>query len=903
MHPWQSSVLLGAILLQFCMMGSAEQAPLVVAESRDRWTVKVSSNWDVLGPFPIHAREQHFLSPSFPINLSEPIDYARTWPSSLADGGVVGWTTAHASEDGHLAVSFPEVRWASLRATEGWAALQHHSVLRTTLTVYPPESAGSFVADAESPKLVVKLQQGSFFTVLPTSQEDRAGLTPEWHYGNIYAMGRDPPLTVTLPVPPAMLRPTAYDVFVSGDYEIRLFGDPSAYQSDVPILSIDFNADIDTSYDSVSRVPSQDVIADFVDGLSFGNALGIGFRSASGWWTAEDAELLAPTDGMKVSLLRNPRLAPMQTRVVPLKLVQSRPFYGNDIQVAVRFRSNDSVVTLKVALPIKQQVLWTSETFQPIKTSYFYMESMPTMFLVIPPKNANDGEPRPPILGLHGAGLDIFEEPFWAEAIPRQNNSWIVLPTGRTPWGLDWHGPSAQDAWQSIDALTTILKGNAAWDTWKLQDNTRVVVVGHSNGGQGTWYISSRYPDKVVAAVAASGYIKSQAYVPLAASRSAHFIDPALRAILETSLTPDDNDLFLSNLADTSVLAIHGGLDDNVPVWHSREYISVLKTWNPDADASFKEDPGMPHWYPSILANDEVQTFLDRVSYEAASPKLNTYTLTVSIPSESGSYHGWRIESLKTPGRLARLTVNEHETFMEVKTTNVRTCTLEFDHLHARQLVVNGISLLAPAEKGGDLRIIVNKSLQPSPSGRISTALSSKGPLLLAIPQSTPSRSLSIASRLAHALNLYHKLDAEIITNLEVMDRAERGTIEGATLVVIGDASMEFTRWCLARQDTPFTIENGSLRLQGRAFDQASTGAIFLHPNPNYLDSSIVFLLGHDDEGLERVARLFPIRTGVTVPDWLITGTLADSQGAAALHGAGVWDQEWAWNERMSWLN
>lgn len=40
--------------------------------------------------------------------------------------------------------------------------------------------------------------------------------------------------------------------------------------------------------------------------------------------------------------------------------------------------------------------------------------------------------------------------------------------------------------------------------------------------------------------------------------RSAHFLDPGVRAILETALTPDDNDLFLSNLVNTPVLAIHG---------------------------------------------------------------------------------------------------------------------------------------------------------------------------------------------------------------------------------------------------------------------------------------------------------------------------------------------------------
>jgi hypothetical protein len=37
-------------------------------------------------------------------------------------------------------------------------------------------------------------------------------------------------------------------------------------------------------------------------------------------------------------------------------------------------------------------------------------------------------------------------------------------------------------------------------------------------------------------------------------------MDPAVRAILESSLTPDDNDLFLSNLVDTPVLAVHGSV-------------------------------------------------------------------------------------------------------------------------------------------------------------------------------------------------------------------------------------------------------------------------------------------------------------------------------------------------------
>jgi hypothetical protein len=90
--------------------------------------------------------------------------------------------------------------------------------------------------------------------------------------------------------------------------------------------------------------------------------------------------------------------------------------------------------------------------------------------------------------------------------------------------------------------------------------------------------------------------------------RSAHFIDPFLRAILECSFTPDDNDLFLSNLVDTPVLAIHGcalyveltnnigfmlpsGADKNVPTWHSREAVSILKTWAADTIVQYAPPP------------------------------------------------------------------------------------------------------------------------------------------------------------------------------------------------------------------------------------------------------------------------------------------------------------------------
>ena len=106
--------------------------------------------------------------------------------------------------------------WIALRATEGWAALQHHATLRTTLILYPPTNV------SHTPRLLVDLKQGSYFTLRPQAQ-DVSTFVPEWYAGNIYNMERALPHVVELPSTISHAEPTKFDLFVSGDYEASLF--------------------------------------------------------------------------------------------------------------------------------------------------------------------------------------------------------------------------------------------------------------------------------------------------------------------------------------------------------------------------------------------------------------------------------------------------------------------------------------------------------------------------------------------------------------------------------------------------------------------------------------------------------------------------------------------------------
>lgn len=913
------ALLLSSLRLVLVMAQGQTNLRSVDGQSR-QWSITLSTDWDVLGPFPIHAREQQFLSPSYPINLSQPINFQDTWPSSYADNVIVRWSKTQLSEDGIITVAFPEVRWKSLRATEGWAALQHHAVLRGTMTLIPPD-----VIDPKAtiPKVLVQLEQGSYFTILPMDGPERGALTPEWYAGNIYNMERALPRVVDLPTTPDPTNPTQYEIFISGDYEIRLFGDPHVMNTEIPTQVISLFVQVDSNQTVVQHESSQDVLCDFVDGLAFGETIGIGMRSPT-WSTVTRVASQHPD--VELILKQSTRIAPSQLRIVPLEISQHGVFHGSSLDIVITAtHGSGQEVQIPISLPITQRSSAEASNHVAFKATYLYGSTMPTAFLAIPPVTRPQ-KSSPPILVLHGAGVDIITQSFWPEALPPNNLSWTVSPSGRTSWGLDWHGPSAQDAWNCVDALASILEQYSQWKDVAFKAGTPAVIIGHSNGGQGTWYVGLRHPDRVLGLVPAAGYIKSQGYVPLTMSRSAHFIDPLLRAILETSLTPDDNDLFLTNIVNKPVLVVHGGDDNNVPVWHGREHFSIVESWNRilgiAPDITMKEDKGQLHFYPTVLNNSQVQGFINGLleAPRSRAEWLQPFTLTVFRPEESGSLHSWKIQEVKVPGRLARLTAIPSRVthVIEVRTTNVRMFTIShlagaFSTLRidGDDVILNLAVQRQPLQLQRDDSSLKWKllgtdplNLTPSPPTRIQYFLSSNGPITFVQPSSNHDQAKNfntLALRLAHDLHIYHRLDSEIIRDHELISGADVDWPKGNT-VLMGTLSDPLIKHVLSQGKTPLAIQGNRLSLNGHTVRSGPhTGLVFLHPHPTSPDALIMFVIGESPKALEWAARLFPIRTGITVPSWVILGPGMDEIGAAGISAAGVWGHAWSWNNALSW--
>lgn len=295
--------------------------------------------------------------------------------------------------------------------------------------------------------------------------------------------------------------------------------------------------------------------------------------------------------------------------------------------------------------------------------------------------------------------------------------------------------------------------------------------------------------------------------------------------------------------------------------------------------------------------------------------------------------------------RLARLTVEGNERVVRISPRNVAVFSIDqrYVNLDGLQLYVNGVALeLGPTQDSYTIsqqsgvwtvspicsfahQTGLHSSHQVdvehhtadvlySPAGRMSKILSSSGPLTVVIPHKTVDIAHT-ALRLAHDLDVYHKLDAEIIDAHEAQDRLDKGTLGQGNLVIIGGAANVFTHRLLRQNATPFSFSDEQLHLRGRLITP-KTASLFLHPHPVSGSSLALLIYADDEHGLERLLRLFPMRTGISVPDWVVIGPDADYVGAGAVEGAGyvlshvsfgggltshsVWGNEWSWNDGMS---
>ncbi|KAJ1303698.1 hypothetical protein OPQ81_008123 [Rhizoctonia solani] len=366
---------------------------------------------------------------------------------------------------------------------------------------------------------------------------------------------------------------------------------------------------------------------------------------------------------------------------------------------------------------------------------------------------------------------------------------------------------------------------------------------------------------------------------------------------MRASLQGQDGDIVAGNLVLSRVHLVHGGYDENVPVWHSRERMTLIKTWHSIADVEMTEVPDKPHFWDLVFKDESVSSAIEDLitsPYANLNTRNSPFTLTVAWPLESGSMRGWRIREAIIPGRLSRIRVNGNS----IRTTNVHVFSLELSKsgLTADEFIMlDHKQIKIPRQSDvwfhhtNDNAWEITKPIVPYSSGPLSRILTTARPITLVIPVEHAEYYEAIALRIAHNLYTYLKLDCIILRDFEV----EGSVLEGRSVVVIGGSHNQYG---MAVRSGPLRVSfDGSISVGGEKYSGVGIGALSLHKSHLYMDAS-------DFSGYERILRMFPLRTGVPGPEWMIIGPDCDAKGYGGVLAAGFWDRNGGLSEIMSYF-
>ncbi|KAF7725436.1 hypothetical protein EC973_009610 [Apophysomyces ossiformis] len=896
----------------------------------------LSTTWEVLGPFPIGTREQDFGADSLEAyggfaNLRYSLD--DRYPSELAEGGYVSWHEVEAVDGQIGPIDYPGISWKANTVPFGWSIEQFQSWARTALTVIRPTTC-----------LFQVLGAAEFYVDNQRYSGDAYSYDTTYHAISLNA-GK-------------------HTVIIRIVHDVRVFGGGKPFPEAAVKVMMKEPAK-ETIEKGVQIARRQGNTVDDVLFPSF-----LAHRGFAGKFGSVSLLNIASESANVFDIdIRIMNEATCQVYETVSSLVSPEPIIiasGHTRPISFSFELTDTPsirkgTKLRMELFVKvlkgnvQHVLQTVRTVESIhwceKTFQFtFLDFDGTCQYVIHetnpwaeamakrPRRLNSDRNKPIILALHGAGVEASEF-FWTSSIKQQEYVWIVFPTGRTPWGYDWHGPSMKNAFKSIEGLINLeemlsttyalkdedkswvngicsitrvtsschAEANDAYD-WVIGDPDRLIYIGHSNGGQGTWYLGTHFPDKAIAAVPAAGYIKIQDYVSYANWIGQSHTDPLLRGVLECAIAEYNNDLHISNMAGIPVFPRMGGSDDNVPPIHTRKFNRLLNENANDANAvRLSEVPGQGHWWSQVLSAPVVQRFLEQQirSYQGKG-EWQDFVVSTMNPAGIGSVRGVQVEQLDVPYRLGKITASRKETIF-LRTTNIAAFTitdrfysckgLQIDNDPFPDLIGGKKSILFVKDKGTNRWKVMGDTYRLSASGRrtrstygpIHRMYESSRPLIITVPSMMDNSAFNHAGlQIAHDWYLYGRGDAQIVPDDHPAFELSSSPDDIYYRIYLGLPSQnKETDRLLSFRSGDIVLSKDRIRVGHREFTEPGTGILFLWKGIHSNEIAII-VAGLDAVGFDLAWRLLPKRTGMMIPEWIVIGKESKQKGLGGILGAGM---------------
>ncbi|KAF7115106.1 hypothetical protein CNMCM5793_001340 [Aspergillus hiratsukae] len=575
---------------------------------------------------------------------SLPFDANASFNSALAVNGSVKWKTARALTHNfapekartELHVNFPEIDWKFTQAVYGWSALQYQAWARGSLNIahWAPQSVAMFTSGLLEVVIDGKRHFGGDFYdygTVPIILD----LSPGDHVVELRLI-RD------VRASGAIGEPT---IVVSLAAEIR--NEPLSVDKESLLLPDMCRGKLGTPWASINL---QNNIADRVEVLA-----------------------ISSISGRQHSLVMNESLDLLGYQARPLVF---RIYLGDSPQKEFSaeilykiYRGNDEIFrTYSFDLRLTEKSVSQAQ-----KLTYYYAGIVSYAILRPPPATCTPaiserGAALPIIVALHGAGIkaDSVQVREMLDAA-YGTCAWILFPSGVTPWsGDDWHTWGAGDIEAAVSAIPRWMD-RTGWELVNVSQE-EWIVVGHSNGGQGAWFLATHYPDKVIAAAPVSGYSSIENYVPYNMWCNS---EPLLSFVLSRSRSSFKHELLLSNVAGIPILQQHGSIDDNVPAFHSRLMHELLgQTQWP---SQYDELQGQNHWFDGVLTTPSLLAFYNKTATFPRRPRL-PLTFTITVPSSANiAKGGIYVDQLRSPDRngLVQVTRDAHSGIWYLNTTNI----------------------------------------------------------------------------------------------------------------------------------------------------------------------------------------------------------------------------------------
>ncbi|CEP12002.1 hypothetical protein [Parasitella parasitica] len=528
-----------------------------------------------------------------------------------------------------------------------------------------------------------------------------------------------------------------------------------------------------------------------------------------------------------------------------------------------------------------------------------------------------DSETNKPILvALHGAGVEA-DSSFWIDSIPMQKHCWIVFPTGRTPWGYDWHGPSTRNVFKSLEGLTEIQEllpphfecmdyaTGGDWVTVSAPHETTNTLKAHDDR---EWNIGSI--DKLIV----MGMITLDLMEVKVFGIWLRISQTGLLQILESSIAEYNNDLHLSNMVHISVLPRLGTEDDNVPPLHTRKCVRIPNGHLKQPNAiKISEAVGQGHWWDTVFDDKTVQQFLDQQQSTGLMRKKepNEFCITLVNPAGTGSIYGIHVEQMIVPYRLGKIKGaftsidNNSKTVLSLKTINIssfrfteyfRGCSKlvvdgdKFSHLKKYHTSKGSVTLTYDKKsRRWRLETIRSNERNSSNYGPIHRMYESTRPLVITIPTHSNYYYKHVALQIAHDWYLYGRGDSMILYDNQTVDNYPYQIFLGLV-----NENKRIESILAEKSGVEFEKAAGAIagiKVGDKLYKDPGTGVLFIHPVSKNTTAIVVSGLDHD--GFESAWHLLPRQTGMMIPEWIVTSSEMKSNGVGGILGAGYFDNEW----------